>query len=121
MELKVGELVLYHGRLAEVLDVSGPYGERTVSVTDEGGILHSYTILSWQRLQPLQLPGECVLDAILRAAAGELSDHEQLKRLAELWLADPRVGDVFLVEDGYLRRWYVAAEVADAKYQISRR
>lgn len=102
MELKVGELVLYHGRLAEVLTVSSFKGPAVVEVTDEAGLTQDYVIGLYPNLKPLQLKDECVLDAIRRAAAGELSDHEQLKRLAELWLADPQVGDVFLVEDGYL-------------------
>lgn len=102
MKLEVGELVLYHGRLAEVLNISGPYGERTISITDEGGIQHSYNILSWQQLAPLQPKGGCILDALQRAAAPELTPADQLQRMAEVWLAAPEVGDVFVVEGGYL-------------------
>jgi len=102
MKLEVGDLVLFHGRLAEVLRAGDFHGPGVVEVTDEGGIRWDYILGAYPSVSPLQLEGECVLDAIARAAAQELTPAEQLQRMGELWLSDPQVGDVFLVEDGYL-------------------
>jgi len=100
--LEDGQLILFHGRLAEVLEAGGTYDAAIVEVIDAGGLAWTYKLARYYAWKPLQYAGECILDAIRRAAAQDLPPHEQLRRMAELWLADPQVGDVFLVEDGYL-------------------
>jgi hypothetical protein len=102
MKLECGELVLYYGRLAEMVGFSTKTNMPMVELTDEGGLVHHFAILHSGRVQRLTRPGECVLDAIRRAAATELTPAQQLRRMAELWLAAPQVGDTFLVESGYL-------------------
>ena len=101
MSLEPGQAVLFCGRLAEVISVGSPRGPGVVEVTDEGGIVHSYTIPDRKELQPLAKPGECVLDAIKRATETPSSRTGQLRRLGELWLARPRVGDMFYVQPNY--------------------
>ena len=94
---ELGELVLFHDRLAEVVQLSDGAGHVMVKITDEGGIDHTFPVTLWSELKPLVGDGECVLDAITRAAARKLGFNETMRREAELWLADPQVGDVFLV------------------------
>jgi hypothetical protein len=102
MEWKVGDLCLFHGRLAELVELQSSRSLPIVEITDEGGNLWSYPVRAYSRFTPLQFEDETVLDAMQRAAAGELTERERLRRLAELWLADPQVGDELFVEDGYI-------------------
>ena len=102
IKLECDQLVLFCGRLAEVISVGSFHGPAVVEVTDDGGIVHSYTAPDRSLLQPLQNEGECVLDAIRRATPAELTDQSKRIRMAEVWLADPRVGDVFQIEKGQL-------------------
>ena len=44
--------------------------------------------------------GECVLDAVYKAAAPPSTRKQRRARIAEQWLADPRVGDTFALPDG---------------------
>ena len=108
MQLREGELVLFYNRLAEVICPGNRSNTGSVEVTDEGGIAHLYPIpispYVRSMIHPLTQTGECVLDAINRAANRELSSYEQLRRMAELWLADPQIGDVFHVFHGYRLR-----------------
>jgi len=97
-----GDLILFHGRLAEIVRIGAGFGPFVLDVVDDGGTHHSYTATERSDLQHLTRPGECVLDAIQRTAAPSLLTHEKRRRLAEEWLANPAVGDVFLVEHGYL-------------------
>jgi len=101
MRLEEGELVLYCGRLAEVLTTGRRSGPAVLEVTDAGGVTHDYTVTYADDIRRLQGEGETVLDALARVATGQLSSSQQLKRLAEMWLAEPRVGDVFAIEHGY--------------------
>lgn len=97
MSLEPGELVLYGGRLAEVIYDGKRGGPPVVEITDEGGIVHSYAVRDRTKLQELVERGECVLDGMRRAAGRKLGPQEKLRREAERWLADPQVGDTFLV------------------------
>jgi hypothetical protein len=101
MSLFPGQALLFCGRLAEVISVGSSHGPAVVEVTDEGNITHSYTVPNRHELQPLTKEGECVLDAMKRATAAPKTVSAQLRRLAELWLAAPRVGDMFFVRSGY--------------------
>lgn len=103
MKLEAGELVLYHGRLAEMLKVKNYRGPYILELTDDGGLTWNYTTNCEYDIKPLQLEDECILDAITKAGGVELTNDQKRKRMAELWLADPQVGDVFFVEhDAYL-------------------
>jgi len=101
MSLEPGQVVLFCGRLAEVISTGSSRGPAVVEITDEGGILHSYTVPDRNELQPLTKEGECVLDAMKRATAAPETITDKLRRLAELWLADPKVGDMFFMSSGY--------------------
>jgi len=98
IKLECDQLVLFCGRLAEVISVGSFHGPAVVEVTDDGGIVHSYTAPDRSLLQPLQKDGECVLDAVRRATPAELTEQAARTRMAEVWLADPQVGDVFQIE-----------------------
>jgi len=95
MKLEVEMMVLYFGRLAEVIFASAHGPQSIVELIDEGGLIHSYIVESHYDLRPLTLPGECVLDAVRRATSTELSGLDSRRRIAEQWLANPQVGDVF--------------------------
>lgn len=101
-ERKPGDLVIFHGRLAEVERVGAGGSPIFLGLTDDGGNYHNYTVTRAQTLKELTEPGECVLDALKRTAGRELTQWQKLERLAEEWLAAPEVGDVFLIEQGYL-------------------
>lgn len=100
--LKEGELVLFNGRLAEVLLVGSLKGPGVVEVIDEGGIPHDFILQRHSNIERLDRRGECALDEIVRASGPELTPADLRARIAERWLAKPQAGDVFLVEDGYL-------------------
>lgn len=93
----VGDLVLFRGRLAEVIYDGKKGGPTIIEITDEGGIIHSYSVRTFSELRPLVEHGECTLDAVRRAVGPELTQFEKMRRTAETWLADPQVGDTFLV------------------------
>lgn len=94
-----GAQVLFHGRLAEVVHPGDPLRSPEVEVVDEGGIAHRYTVLRGVDVKPLTRPGECVLDAVRRATETPTSAFKQCERIAERWLAAPRVGDMFALPD----------------------
>lgn len=102
IKLECDQLVLFCGRLAEVISVGSFHGPVVLEVTDAGNITHTYTTPDRALVQPLQNEGECVLDAVRRATPAELTDQSKRTRMAEVWLADPRVGDVFQIERGQL-------------------
>ena len=95
MPLEVGDPALWHGRVVEIESVNMAE-QAIVLFTDEGGIVHSYPI-GLHELKPLHnaAAGECVLDAVQKAAAPNLTISQKLERIAEIWFAAPEVGDVF--------------------------
>lgn len=94
-----GEMVFYCGRLAEVVVSSNKNGNTEVELTDEGGIVHRYGVRRPMDLRPLIGPGECALDAIRQATTPGHCTPTDLRRQAEVWLADPQEGDAFKVCD----------------------
>jgi hypothetical protein len=101
MEWKVGDAVLYYDRVAEVLSTTSAAGPGVVEVTDAGGLVWNYTVRSPTHINPLQEPGELILDAIVRITSLELRPYQQACRIAEQWLAAPAAGDVFAIITGY--------------------
>jgi len=100
MNWKVGDLAIFRGRLVEVVWIHSGYGlPISVELTDDGGIVHSYTTSFRTDLTPLAGPNECVLDAIRRAAVPPPDKFTKMRRTAELWLAEPQVGDTFFTDN----------------------
>lgn len=90
--LKRGDMLLFHGRMATVLELSNiPGRARTVEVTDGGGRTRVFFTFTGSPIS--YFPS--VLDAL--AAAGDFPKDNLDKRAlrAELWFTDPQVGDVF--------------------------
>lgn len=102
LELEPGDLVLYCDRLAEVIKSGRTFDPAVLEVTDEGGIIHSYTITSTREVKFLGRKGECVLDDVMHATVPPTDPEELRRRIAEEWLADPRVGDMFQIQHGEL-------------------
>lgn len=94
--------MLYCGRLAEVIHPGAVFTPAVLEVTDEGGLTHSYTTSNLRALQFLGRDGECVLDDVMHATVSPTKPDELQKRIAEVWLADPRVGDLFRINTGEL-------------------
>ena len=95
MRLEAGGLYLWHGRVVEFLGVM-PTTFAEVKFVDEGGVAWTYERVGQSELKPLaEGPHVTVLDALQVAAAPELTTHQTLERIAEVWFAAPEVGDVF--------------------------
>jgi len=106
MELEVGTLVIFVGRLATVSRI-GPNARIVwVECTDEGGRTRTFSVFSADDLEILPTSEFEVLDSIVKATAPP-EGYELLDQImkAELWFADPQVGDVFYRPDAhyYLR------------------
>jgi len=108
MAMEPGDMCIWHGRLVEVESVNMAY-QAMIRFTDEGGIVHIYGVGAHE-LEALcsAAAGECVLDAVQKAAAPQLTVSQQLERLAEVWLAAPEVGDAFH-RPGQLRLYITGA------------
>lgn len=100
IDVEAGDLVLYWGRLAEVISPGARLSPMILDVTDEGGIVHTYTRPNIAKIELLGKADECVLDDLDRAAGAPRTAEERRRRIAELWLADPRVGDLFELTAG---------------------
>lgn len=101
-QLQAGALILFYGRLAEVISPGSLFTPWVLEVTDEGGIVHSHTHSGHSNFELLDKAGECLLDGMSKAAAQPQSNEERRERIAEQWLADPRVGDMFRLLTGEL-------------------
>lgn len=99
--LEPGSMIWIWGRVAEVICPTQPGGPAVVEVTDAGGISRDYTVGYGVRFSPMIRDNECALDSLQRVNGPNLSPHAELFRVAEVWLADPKVGDEFIVEHGY--------------------
>lgn len=94
--------MLYCDRLAEVIKSGRTFDPAVLEVTDEGGITHSYTITSTREVKFLGRKDECVLDDVMHATAPPTDPEELRRRIAEEWLADPKVGDMFRIKHAEL-------------------
>lgn len=99
---QAGDLVLYYGRLAEVISPGAKFNPAILDVTDDGGIVHTYTGPHVHKVELLGRPDECVLDDIDRAAGAPRTPEEVRRRIAEQWLAEVHVGDLFRLDTGEL-------------------
>lgn len=104
MKLEPHELVLYHGRLAEAVISDRDNIPDQLELVDEGGITHFFRVYGQEPyIKRITDESSTVLDAINRSAnQEELTTSQKAKRVAETWLADLQVGDVFLLNWGHL-------------------
>jgi len=90
-----GDLALFHDRLATVTAVDGARRPAILELTDAGGLTWNYISFDIDEVRPISKDPFEVLDTIVKTTRPELSLTTQRARLAELWFADPQVGDVF--------------------------
>jgi hypothetical protein len=91
--LKKGDHVLFHGRIATVETTSNwPGKARTVEVVDGGGRARSFFVLFGAPI--VYFP--TVLDALATVGDVETDDLDDAELRAELYFANPRIGDVFI-------------------------
>lgn len=92
---KIGDWVYYRGWAAEVIYVPPrPGNSYIIEATDHGGITRSFSVRVWQ-ITPAVFPEENLLDVLERVVPGPVTINSSPDSVAELWLADPQVGDVF--------------------------
>ncbi len=94
-ELIAGDLVWYYKRLGTIVKRSLVGAPLAVEVEDDGGLVRQFPIVDPSVVQPLPNQNLGVLDVLHGVTRPNLTDREKLDRIAEKWLADPRVGDVF--------------------------
>jgi len=91
--------VLFYGRLGTIRR-SGPGGRIIwIEVTDDGGRTRLFSSFATDNVKRLGLITYELLDELVAATAAPLSIHGRAARRAELFFADPQVGDVFYTHD----------------------
>jgi hypothetical protein len=101
IELEVGAVALYCGRLATITRI-GPNGRIVwVECTDEGGRTRTFSVFAANDLVLLPTGEFEVLDSIVKVTAPPEDELLQLIMKAELWFADPQVGDIFYRPEAY--------------------
>jgi hypothetical protein len=90
-----GELVLFCGRLATILSVDRVGRPLVIEFTDDGGRTRKFAQFSINDLRPVSTDENDVLDSIVATTQPPLTLQERRARKAEVWLAEPQVGDCF--------------------------
>jgi hypothetical protein len=92
----VGTLALFHRRLVTITHVNERGVPTDVDFVDEAGRRSSYHLTDRRELEPIDLWGEReVFEQLLAATRPSLTWHQSRARDAELWFANPKVGDRF--------------------------
>lgn len=86
---------MYCDYLAEVVAVHAASHVAYVEVVDGGGRRRKFTVTPATDLAPLVQGEETVLDALERVTRPLYRGQRELQRVAEVWMADPMVGDAF--------------------------
>lgn len=89
-ELKVGDQVLYHGRLCSVVELGLPEDKVCINMCDAGGVNWSFDVRPTE-LKILGYPKEMVLDQLAQVSDRGPAHREETER----HMAQPRVGDMF--------------------------
>lgn len=93
--VKPGDWVKYGDRLAEVIHVGRTSCDPTiVEVTDAGGRVRSFAARP-EELKEVLEEDETVLDVLSLSSRNTPALADSSFATAEVWLADPRIGDVF--------------------------
>ena len=95
IKLTAGALVLYKGRLGTISKIGRGGRIAWVESADDGGRMRTFSAFIGGDLKILSIDEYDVLDSIVAATAAPTNGLDQLGRIAELWFANPRVGDVF--------------------------
>jgi hypothetical protein len=93
--LKSGDLVLWNNRFAEVIWADLLSRVFRIRVIDEGGLAREFYTDHLSELRLLKGSKGSILDDLTAATRPKIGHRERLERVAEVWFADPQVGDVF--------------------------
>lgn len=94
--MKIGDLATYYHRLVTITKVDQLGHPTEVKFIDEGGIAHTLNITGFVRPQKLDLSDkDQTLDLLMATTRPDLNFKQRRDRIAEIWFADPKVGDRF--------------------------
>jgi len=95
IELTVGALALFKGRLATITKIGRGGRIYFVECKDDGGRTRTFSAFAGDGLRALSIDEYDVLDSIVAATAAPTDELQLLGRKSEIWFADPQVGDTF--------------------------
>lgn len=100
----VGEYARWHKRLVKVTKLDRSGCPKIIEFVDAGGTVHTYYLRSPYGLRRFSDDQNTVLDLITAEIDTKLSPEDRPAHEAEIWLAGPQPGDVFIKHVGcYLR------------------